>query len=97
MSLQVYIERWVLTDLFALPLSRASKLKFLTDLRDYLPANYSRLRGARCENNPSCFWYSRLAAEGLKVHMVRFAVDDSVADVLRVGLDGSRRWLGGDL
>jgi len=84
MNPQVSIERWVLTDLFALPLSRASKLKFLTDLHTYLPANYSRLRGARCENNPSCFWYNRMAAEGIKVHMVRFAVDASVPDALRV-------------
>lgn len=84
MNLQVSIERWVLTDLFALPLSRASKLKFLTDLHSYLPANYARLRSARCENNSSCFWYNRLAAEDSKVHMVRFAVDDSAPDVLRV-------------
>jgi len=81
---QVYIERWVLTDLFALPLSRASKLKFLNDLLNHLPTNHSRLRGARCENNSSCFWYARLAAEAAKVHMVRFAVDDSTPDRLRV-------------
>jgi hypothetical protein len=74
----------VLTDLFALPLSRTSKLKLLNDLQSYLPANYSRLRSARCENNPSCFWYNRLAAEGIKVHLVRFAVDDSYPDALRV-------------
>ncbi len=84
MNPQVSIERWVLTDLFALPLSRASKLKFLTDLRTYLPDNYSRLRDARCENNPSCFWYNRMAAEALNVHLVRFAVDDSTPKALRV-------------
>jgi hypothetical protein len=78
------IERWVITDLFALPLSRASKLKLLNDLRAHLPANYTHLRDARCENNPASFWYGRLAAEGVKVHMVRFAVDDSAPDVLRV-------------
>jgi hypothetical protein len=55
MNPQVSIERWARIDLFALPLSRASKLKFLTDLHTHLPANYSRLRSARCENNPSCF------------------------------------------
>ncbi len=43
MNPQVSLERWVLTDFFALPLSRALKLKFLTDLHTYLPANYSRL------------------------------------------------------
>ena len=46
MTPQILIERWVLTDLFALLLSRTSKLKFLTDLRTYLPAHYSRLRNA---------------------------------------------------
>jgi hypothetical protein len=81
---RVVIERWVTADLFALPLSRASKLKFLTDLHTNLPANYARLRGARCENNSKCFWYGRMAAEDLKVHMVRFAVDDSAPDLLRV-------------
>jgi hypothetical protein len=81
---QVSIERWARLDLFTLPLSRASKLKFLTDLHTHLPANYSRLRSERCENNPSCFWYTRLVAEGIKVHMVRFAVDDSDPDRLRV-------------
>lgn len=84
MSFQVSIERWVLTDLFALPLSRASKLKLLNDLHGHLPANYPRLRSTRCENNPSCFWYTRLTAEGIKVHMVRFAVDDSTPDPLRI-------------
>lgn len=84
MNPQVFIERWVLTDLLALPFARASKLKYLNDLRIHLPANYSRLRGARCENNSSCFWYNRLAAEASKVHMVRFAVDDSAPDKLRV-------------
>jgi hypothetical protein len=84
MSPQVFIERWVMSDLFALPLSRASKLKFLNDLHSHLPANSSRLHSARCENNPSCFWYTRLAAESLKVQMVRFAVDDTDADTLRV-------------
>jgi hypothetical protein len=48
---RVDIERWVITDPFALPLSRASKLKSLTDLRPHLPANYPRLRGNRCEKN----------------------------------------------
>jgi hypothetical protein len=81
---RVDIESWVIADLGALPLSRASKLKFLIDLRTYLPANYTRLRGARCENNPACFWYGRMAAEGLKVHLVQFAVNDSDPDVLRV-------------
>jgi hypothetical protein len=84
MNPQFSIERWARIDLFALPLSRASKLKFLTDLYTHLPANYSRLRSARCENNPSCFRYTRLVAEGTKVHRVRFAVDDSTADRLRV-------------
>jgi len=83
-NLRLEIERWVIADLFALPLSRSSKLKFLADLHSYLPAKYHRLRGARCENNPLCVWYTRLAADGRKVHMVRFAVDDSVPDVLRV-------------
>jgi len=81
---RVVIERWVIADPFALPLSRASRLKFLTDLCAHLPANYARLRGARCENNPACFWYRRMAAEGLKVHLAGFAVDDSAPDLLRV-------------
>lgn len=84
MNPQVYLERWVISDLFALPLSRASKLKYLNDLRTHLPANYIRLRSARCENNSSCFWYNRLAVEASKVQMVRFAVDDSDPDKLRV-------------
>lgn len=81
---EVSIERWVLTDPFALSLSRASKLKYLNDLHSHLPAIYSRLRSARCENNSSCFWHNRLTAEGIKVHMVRFAVDDLDPDKLRV-------------
>jgi hypothetical protein len=84
MTRQVYIERWALTDLFALPLARNSKLKFLNDLHDHLAANYSRLHSARCENNASCFWYTRLVAEAQRVHMVRFAVDDAVPEKLRV-------------
>jgi hypothetical protein len=84
MNPQVVIERWVLTDLFALPLSRNSKLKFLNDLHTFLPANFVRLRNTRCENSPSCFWFNRMTAEAAKVHMVRFAVDDSTPDVLRV-------------
>jgi hypothetical protein len=83
-SHRVVIERWVVTDLFSLPLSRASKLKFLNDLHTNLAVHYPRLRGARCENNPAGFWYSRMAAEGLRVHLVRFAVDDSTPGLLRV-------------
>ena len=84
MNPQVLIERWVLTDLFALPLSRTSKLKFLNDLHNHLSAHYARLCSARCENNSACFWYNRLTAEASTVHMVRFAVDDSNPDKLRV-------------
>jgi hypothetical protein len=65
---RVHIERWVITDLFALPLSRPSKLKFLNDLLNHLPANHPRLCGNRCEKNPACFWYERLTKEGIKVH-----------------------------
>jgi hypothetical protein len=83
-SPRIQIERWVVDELSAFPLSRAAKLKFLIDLRTHLPANYLRIRGLRCENDPTCFWYSRLAEQDRKVHMVRLAVDDSSPDVLRV-------------
>lgn len=84
MNPQVHVERWVLSDLFALPLSRPSKLKLLNDLHFHLPANYARLRGNRCEKNSSCFWYGRMTVEDLKVHLVRFAVDDSTPNLLRI-------------
>jgi hypothetical protein len=81
---QVSIEPWVVADLGALPLSRASKIKLLVDVNTRLPAEYCCVRGARCTNNPACFWYQRVAVEGHKFYMVRFAVDDSVREALRV-------------